>query len=80
MIVTLMTSALSFLLAQIRAMKYSKKITLTNINMAYPFLSAANVGGSMGFGRTLRDPKNVAWLHKHCVYSLVVMRPTCRVW
>ena len=74
--VTLTTSALSFLRAQIRPMKYNKKMTFTNTSMAYPSLSAANVGGSMGFGLTLREPKNVAWLHRHCVNLLEDLSPT----
>lgn len=55
-----MVSALSALLAQRSAMKYNKKMVHTNISMAYPSLNFANVGGSMGLGFTLREPKNVA--------------------
>lgn len=55
-----MMSALSALLAQRSAMKYNKKMMHTNISMAYPSFNFANVGGSMGLGFTLREPKNVA--------------------
>ena len=73
---TLTTSALSFLLAQIRARKYSAKMMLTNTSMAYPSLSLAYDRGPIGLGFTFREPKKVAWLHRQFVAAIEVSSPT----